>query len=215
MTHDELIEKLAADTKAIRKPAGAGVSTAAWVGCSILTLGAVFATVLTLRNDLNSMAGRLWFLLNLFSLVAVFVFACYAGFVSAIPGRPKPLKALLAVQLALLGFFLTLIPSLLHMPLENSFRVGLSASGLKCSCALALLGVVPALLLFFAVRRLASVKPSKTARMIGLAMGAMGAFGLSFDCMVPNPVHIIVYHGLPILLLGVVGMLAGDRIQRW
>ncbi len=215
MSHKDLIEKLAAEASVVKRPLGAGISTAVWVGCSILLLAAAFATVLTLRNDLSSVAGRVWFLLNLLSLVAVFIFASYAGFVSSIPGRARPVKALAAVQLALLGFFLTLIPSLLHMPFENSFRLGINLSGLKCTCALALLGVVPALLLFFAVRRLAPVDRSSTAKMVGLAMGAMGAFGLSFDCMVPNAVHILVYHGLPIVLLGLAGVLVGDKILRW
>ena len=188
----DVIERILKKAAPIKGPVGASLSTMVWVACSLLAIAVTFASTLVLRSDLTGLTTQIWFVANMAALAAVFVFASYAGFVSALPGRPQPWVVLLALQLALLVFFLTLMPSILHLDWASGLRLGLSVGGLRCSCTLAALGIIPGLLLYFSLKRLAPVNPGRTASMIGLAMGAMGAFGLGLDCMVMTSWFIMV-----------------------
>lgn len=78
-----------------------------------------------------------------------------------------------------------------------------------------ILGLPAFLGLFWVVRAAAPVSASGAGFALGIAAGAIGAFGYSFGCDVDVPTTVAFRYGTAILISGALGGLLGRFLLRW
>lgn len=69
--------------------------------------------------------------------------------------------------------------------------------------------------LVFWLKRGAPSSPRRAGLLAGVASGAAGVVAVSLHCPYNDLVHIGIWHGLTVVVLGLVGLLAGPRLLRW
>ena len=219
---NSLIDRLSTDLKPVRPALPPVRATLLWVFFSALGTLALFATVLHFRTNWEAASARITFWLCLGSLLATMTGCAAAAIRSGLPGRSRSARSELLGPLAFAFFFGSLAFDLFATPARGS-ALGASLlvegldprSGMHCSFTVMFLAIVPALLLAWRLRTTAPTEPRKAGLWAGLAAGAAGAFGLAFCCPSENPVHLLIWHGLPVLALSLLGGLIGQRLLRW
>jgi hypothetical protein len=92
---------------------------------------------------------------------------------------------------------------------------GLEMNGDQCLAFGLLWGLLTATALTLWLRRGAPAEPRRAGLMTGVAAGSAGIFAVSLYCPHSDLVHIGVWHGLTVVLAGLVGRLAIPRLVRW
>lgn len=174
-----------------------------WVAAGVFFLGA--------RGDLEAAGGRTHYRLTLGALLAVLYAGALLALRLSLPGRSMPRSLRLFPPLALLSLHLVL--ALYTLPAGSTPGDGVMG-GHPCTLKLLALGLVPGLLLFAVLRRLAAVSPGEAARQAVLAAAAAGAFGLTLHCAFDHGVHLVLYHGLPLVVFSFI-LRGTGRWLRW
>ena len=207
---EALIAELAAAATPIARPGKTHGNAALW-----LAAAAVITIVLTVMDGplrpgaLAALSRAPQFLLESMLGAAAIVTLGLGAFQSGIPSTTPMLRAA-ALPLAALAAWV-------GMYLYGMIDPALAPSmvGKRAHCWLEALAYgLPGLLLgCVALRRLWPLHGAWSGALLGLASGAMPALIMQFACMY-DPLHIIKYHLLPGLALGVVGAVVGARLLR-
>ena len=65
------------------------------------------------------------------------------------------------------------------------------------------------------MRKAAPMQPGRTGFALGIAAGAIGAFGYSLGCLTDEPAIVAFRYGSAILATGVVGLVMGWFFLKW
>lgn len=76
-------------------------------------------------------------------------------------------------------------------------------------------GLLTAGALVFWLRRGAPAQPDRAGLLTGVAAGSAGVFAVSLYCPHSELIHIGIWHGLTVVIAGLVGRLAIPRLIRW
>lgn len=87
---------------------------------------------------------------------------------------------------------------------------GYSCLGMGC-----VVGLLTAATLVFWLRRGAPSSPRRAGLLAGVASGAAGIVAVSLHCPYNDLVHIGIWHGLSVIVMGLAGLLAGPRLLSW
>jgi hypothetical protein len=85
---------------------------------------------------------------------------------------------------------------------------------LDCMMTTAILGAVPVLLAAWVMRRSFVTAAGWRTALMGVACGALATTAISLVCANEDAGHVLVGHGAAILVLGVLGAIAGSRLAR-
>ena len=83
-----------------------------------------------------------------------------------------------------------------------------------CVRKVAFAGAVPAVLAIVLIQRAAPIEPRWTALLGVLAAGAAGALTSEMACSIQSPIHILLWHLLPIAVFALVGAVIGGLLWR-
>ena len=92
---------------------------------------------------------------------------------------------------------------------------GLGMTGVNCMIGGLGWGLLTASALVLWLRRGAPSRPDRAGMLTGAAAGAAGIFAVSLYCGHNDLLHIGVWHGLTVVLAGVLGRLAIPRLIAW
>lgn len=145
-----------------------------------------------------AIVSGLWFLLN----SALFAFTAT---VVGLPGRKKQRL----VMVISLSAYILLIVVLLGFAF--AFKSSINLSGAECIVGVIALSVMPLILFYSIVRKLAPTSPQIMGLLLGLSACRLGAFGLGFSCSDDNPLHLLA----PTIIVGTIGAWAGKRVFKW
>jgi hypothetical protein len=206
-SRQELLDRLARDLPPAPPAPSAEVRAVAWGSVSALILGA--ALMIAPHGPLVSP----W--LSFAALAGLSLVSAWAALESARPGsEPSGLHQFWRWLLAA-DFVGVLLWQALASDDPGRFAPLGEWAGLHCTVTAIGLGLLPGLALAWLIRREAPTEPGKTGRLLGLAMAAAGAAALAFCCRDGRAMHVLLWHGLPLVLVAVLGWAAGRRILRW
>ncbi len=219
---NSLIDRLSTDLKPVRPALSPVRATLLWVFFTALSTLALFAAVLHFRTNWEGVSDRVTFWIALSSLLATMFGCATVAIRSGLPGRVRSATSELLGPVAFAFFCGSLAFDFFASPVQSSplgaslLLKGLEPrSGMHCSLTVLFLAVLPALLLAWRLRKTAPTEPKQAGCWAGLAAGAAGAFGLAFCCPSENPVHLLIWHGLPVLSLALLGGQFGQRLLKW
>ncbi len=93
--------------------------------------------------------------------------------------------------------------------------VALDMGGIACMGFGIMVGLITATMLTLWLRKGAPTNPQRAGLLTGVASGSAGIFAVSLHCPHSNLLHIGIWHGLTVVLMGVIGMWVGPRLIRW
>ena len=206
MNTDELISRLVADARPVRRVLDPTRRASLWVAVSLVcvVLGVLHFGP---RDD----AADAWYatavLLRLGLLAATMWLAVVTSFRLSVPGFDGrvfsrwwpiiPLSVLVAMSSG----------ELVAAAMTGSAGAPLFAW--SCVRKVATVGAIPAVLSILLIRRAAPLEPRWAALLGVLAAGAAGALTSELACPIRAPVHILLWHVMPVVVSAAIGAVAG------
>lgn len=206
MRTEQLIDRLVADAEPVRpllSPARRAVLWSVIAGICV-TLGVLH---FGLRRD----AAEAWYstgvVLRLLLLAATTWLAVVTAFRLSVPGHD--LRAWSRWwPLALLGVLVAAVAAEVVMGVAAG-GAGSPLMAWRCVRKAAFVGAVPAILAIVLIHRASTLEPRWTALLGVLAAGAAGALTSELACPIHAPMHILLWHVLPVAAFAAVGALLG------
>jgi hypothetical protein len=212
METNELIQRIAANSVAVRPLPAPWIRVALWLAISVPYVAAI-VLVNPMRAGLAQAMSDQQFLIEQGAILATVLAAAVAAFCSTIPGYNRKILFLpllpLAVWLASLG--------------EGCVRdwVERGADGLRlrpdwgCLPSAALIGVIPAIAMVFMLRKGAPLFPRVTIALGALAVAALGNFGLRLFHVGDASIMVLFWHFGGVALLAVLAAGVGRQVFHW
>lgn len=204
---DDIIDRLAREGIAAQ-PFGAGrfagIIAAGCALCLVLlaaTLGAPFAAL--------PEVGGAPYAMKLAFAISVAGIGTAAAFAAAVPGLAtgRPLL-LLAVP-----FLAAAVMAVLEIAASEPAWPG--GTWTRCLAAIVILGSGVFYAIIYAMRRLAPTRPRVAGGAGGIAAGGVAASAYAAWCPETTALFLLNWYALPIMALGLFGVLAGPRLLRW
>lgn len=207
---ERLADELVRDLRPVRRVLTPGMRTVVWLGLEALVLG--YVLLVEAQPGVGSLFTMPGFVLEFVGFVAAAAALAMLAFRSGVPGeRPGgAVRALAAVA------FLVAAVHVVTLPLRTEGSLGEFLAGRSCATHMALLAVVPWLVMLVALRRTA---PFRGAMSGALAAGAASLMAFAFmriSCPTEDVLHVVTWHGLPIVAALVVSAVVGALwLPRW
>jgi hypothetical protein len=214
MTHDEhhraLVRWLAAEVKPKRPLWSVGVRLGLWM---VLEVGVLAWVATHTRNDFMQKLQQPVYAIEVLFVVAAAIISAALALRSAIPGRAlRASEATLATVLVLAG---TLLVAAVE-PIDAATSLGgFVRVGLPCAYGIGIFAALPLLLLWWMVRRGASMRGALSGLLAGAGASFYSFAMLRLECPIDEPLHILAWHLLPALALTALSTLAGSRWLRF
>jgi hypothetical protein len=210
---DDLIVQIAADARPVRVLPAPSVRFARWA-LAMVAFVALGVVMIGLRPDVSSAIGDPAFIVRLLTTVLAALLAAASAFAMSVPGAERsPIQHLL--PLAALSAWAVFLLVLLTGGGNPSQRLLAWPINWPCGVKITGLAIVPGCALFAMLRRAAPLRPTWNAVLAALAAAALGAAATQFSCPVDDPAHQLVGHVLPVVILSILGALAGRRSMDW
>lgn len=204
----EFIKQIVSNHKAIKTVISVKKRLAIWF-ISIILFSLFALNFNILRDDLSILMLDFKFALASLSLLGSSISLAYLALLLGNPGKNLThSKNLIYLNLLLLLVALSLTFYLHPKPFSQSKLI----SSIHCSSSLIFISLVPGFILYL-LMRVASVQDSLLASFVlFLAAGSFAAFILQMSCLADSPMHVFLYHLLPILLLGSIGIVTAKKL---
>lgn len=207
MKTETMIHELAKQGQPVKRVGPPIARFCRWAAVASLCV-AVGVAVFGFRADLESVSRSPIFLLQAALTLALGALSALSAFILSVPDKAKPW--LNVVPLATLGLWAVVLLAMLV--LGDGAKAGF---GVTCVRDILVLGLPPGALLYFMLRRAAPLKVGMVGVLAALGVAALGALGTQFICRNDDPLHILVWHYVPVLILGVIGIWLGRLLFRW
>jgi hypothetical protein len=201
--HSELVGKLAGNLKPVRRLWPVGVRAGLWLVLEALIVAWV---MLHTPNDFMLKLHRPAYPLEIVFFALAAIYSCVLALRVAIPGRvvARSDVAMPAI-LVIVGIALLLSqPPRTDYALNQFLRVGE-----RCAWYTLLFGALPWAGLWWAVKRAAPTRGAAAGALIGSAALLFSFAVMRLGCPIDEPVHLIIWHLMPVVFVVVLSTLAG------
>lgn len=201
----DLIHDLAQQGHPIRPTPRCIVRFTWWAAISVLcvTVGIVHGV----RSDLSAELQSGLFISQAALAFGLAVTSASSALHLSVPGRANRLHTLIPACLLLAGAVLLIGPLLFAGHVDPG-------PGLHCARNVVALTLIPCFLLYVILRAAAPLRSSLVGFLAALAASSLGYVATRFVCHVDDPLHVFVWHYLPVLGLSVLGGILGRTAFR-
>ena len=202
---DQLIDRLVADASPVRRLVDPRRRAALWAAIALVCVG-LGVTFFGARLAVAGPATLIPFLVRLGLLAATMWLSVVTAFRLAVPGEDQRAWTRWW-PLLLLGALIAVVAAELVLV----WIVGETGSPLRawtCVRKLTVVGAVPAVAAMVLIRRAAPLDPVWTALLGLVAAGAAGALTSELACPIRMPMHVMLWHVLPIVAYAAIGTAA-------
>jgi hypothetical protein len=207
---DELVATLAQDATAVRPAPHPFVLSLQWIGVATAYL-AVSLTFSGLRPDLLEKFHSFWFDVEILSLLSIFIITSLSAAMLAFPDLHQ--KRLLAFA-PILPFTLLLAVMFFSWRADNP-PAPLPVHSFECTLSITLMALLPAVGTFYSMRKYASTHYRLAGAVALLSAFSVGALWLRLHEVNDSIVHVIEWHYLPMLAIGLLGLWLGKVLLKW
>jgi hypothetical protein len=201
MQTDALIRALVADARPVRRLLPAARRCVLWLG-GAFSLVSASLLLQGVRADLGARSRDGFFLLDNAALLAIFMLGARSAFRLSVPDQER-LPSTLAAPLAACAGWLGLV--LVQGALAPVFFEASARPGFLCIERVLTLGALPLGAAWAMLRAAAPERRGWTGFCAALSAFALGTFGMQLRCPIDRPVHVLLWHCVPMLLLGILG----------
>lgn len=209
---EDTIERLAAENKPAT-PCPCPVSnTIGWAAIFAVTLALPFLALPPRADIAVQLRDPLFIFESLVLGLVILGAACSAVWLSFPDYRNQ--RWVTWLPLPLTALYLTVLGVRLFILDPNVIALDY-AHGIDCCFIIVLLALLPGAVLFLMMRRYATVHPRLAGGLALMASAGIGHLALRFTEANNSAAHLLVWHIVPILLLGGIGAWLGRKILSW
>ncbi len=214
MKTDDLINQLGKQCKPVKPLRSPLMRAMLWL--FVLGISMIAGIVIVgLRHDFMDMLMHPIFVLEMTSLLVAGICATIATFQLSIPcDRVAPvIWALLTISAVLM--LSRMVICFIYATPKGLAAYFNSTVGLPIISKALAMSAIPAALLFWFLKKGAPVRSGLTAVAGLLALASFAGLGCRSICPMNDPAYIIVWQGLPLMVLILIGLLLGRSALRW
>ena len=198
MATNDVIDRLVRDLAPVSPLPLPAVRLWRWVAAAA-ALGAAVVAGLGRRGDLGVALFTQPFQAHALFLILAAVSSAAAALALAIPGEPLRPWRRAAPIVALTAWVAWLAGEL--MPIAAAGGAVWPVAGWGCVAKAFLVGVSPGLILAVMIRRGAPVDTRGVLTFAALAAAAVGALGVELTCPLTGPMHLLLWHAGPVMVV--------------
>lgn len=207
---ENLIDRLARDAAPVNPAPHPFMLSLGWVtGAAIYLVVSLWLS--GLRPDLAQKLQEPWFVAELAALALLFVAASLSAAVLAFPDLHQMRKAAWAPA----GLFALFVAIILFAWRADAPPAPLPMHSFECTASITLFSLLPAVWTFFSMRRFASTHYRWAGSIALLSAFSVGALWLRLHELNDSIIHVIQWHYLPMLGIGLIGWWLGKRVLKW
>jgi len=209
---DQLIEQLVREARPVSRRLSSAQRATLWAAVALLCVAGGLAHF-GVRRDIADAWRTTDLLLRVVLLASTAWLAVLTAFRLSVPGGDTRAWSRL--------WPLTMLLVLVAVGTAEVFyaaAVGDAGSPLRawtCARKVAFTGTVPAVLAIVLILRAAPLEPTWAATLGVLAAGAAGALTSELACPIRTPMHILLWHILPVALSAGLGLAVGNAVLVW
>lgn len=207
---EELVDRLARDAAPVKPAPHPLMLSLTWVAGAAVYL-VVSLWISGLRPDLMQKLHEPWFVAEMVSLALIFIATSLSAAVLAFPDLHQMRKAALAPA----GLFALFVVILFFAWRADVPPAPLPVHDFECTASITLFSLLPAAWTFLAMRRFASTHYRWAGSVALLSAFSVGALWLLLHELNDSVIHVIQWHYLPMLGIGLVGWWLGKRLLKW
>ncbi|MEZ4815550.1 MAG: NrsF family protein [Bdellovibrionota bacterium] len=207
MKTDDLISKLSSEHKRVEVLPPFWKRYLRW---SLISVLCVFTGVslVGIREDWVELFKSTSMLLQNLAILLGALLASALALLLSVPGSEKNKLLRYLVPLPFVLWAIVLLVRGLEAP---SFYPGIA---MGCAAEIFSLGFIPGILLLVIVRRGATLHRGKASFFVFMAAAALGAFGAQFSCHNDDPFHLLFWHFMPVLIIGILGVALAKKLLK-
>ncbi|MFZ2161423.1 MAG: DUF1109 domain-containing protein [Sideroxyarcus sp.] len=207
---EQLIKGLSKEAQPVNPAPHPYLLSLQWIGAAALYL--IVTLALTgLRPDWRASLDDIWFAAEIVTLFALFIVTALSAALLAFPDlHQKRLLAYAPVVPAVL--FVAVILSAWY---ADNPPAPLPEHSIECTCSILLTMLLPALWTFYSLRRYASTHYRLAGSIALLSAFSVGALWLRLHEVNDSIAHVVEWHYLPMLSVGVLGLWLGKVLLKW
>ncbi len=208
MEKQELLSKLTDDLKpAPETTLGLRARILCWLATMIIvTIVGVLASGKTI--DLAMMLESPRYLIECVSILFASISAGVLALLLSSPGQKTQRFTVTAFGASIVwiaSVVIAFVQQLDAFATVNDLHTG----GLICSQEVLLFSIIPALVLLGLIRFGSPLHGKLIGTLLLFSAGAVGMLGLQFTCSADGPIHLMVYHVIPVVGLALIGWMLG------
>ena len=207
---DELINKLAQDTATVKRAPHPFVLSIEWVVIAAFYL-AVSLMISDARHDLMPKLHDTWFAAEIAALTGVFITTALSAALLSYPD----LHQMRRYALAPFASFALFAAVMFFAWRADSPPAPLPVHGMECTLSITLLALLPAAWTLYVMRRFASTHTHWAGAIALLFAFSIGALWLRLYEQTDSIAHVIEWHYLPMIGIGIIGMWLGKVVLKW
>ena len=207
---EDLIDKLAQDTAAVKPAPHPYMLSLKWVGASAIYL-AVSLAISGLRPGLTEKFHEPWFAAEIATLLGIFIATSLSAALLAFPDLHQKRGAAFA---PVLTFALFLLVIFFAWNADNP-PAPMPTHSFECTLSITLVSLLPAAWTFYAMRQYASTHYRLAGGIALLSAFSVGALWLRLHEVNDSVIHLIQWHYLPMLVFGLIGLWLGRVLLKW
>jgi hypothetical protein len=200
--HRELVEKIAGRVIPVRRLWPASVRLGLWL---VIEAAMLLLVATHTRNDFMLKLRRPAYFAEVMLFGTAAIQMAFLALKSAVPGR---FSGGYSVPIAMAAAGTVLLFSF-QPDMGHSLR-RFVAAGTPCACNTFLLGALPLAALWFALRRGAPTRGTASGALAGAAALLFSFALMRLGCPIDDPLHLIVWHLGPVLIVIALASLAGS-----
>lgn len=207
---EELVASLAADAAPVKLAPHPLLLSLAWVAGATVYLTASL-WISGLRPDLMHALHGTWFVAEMAALALLFVATSLGAAVLAFPDLHQMRKTAVAPA----GLFALLVAILFLAWRADVPPAPLPVHSFECTLSITLFSLLPAAWTFFSMRKFASTHYRWAGSVALLSAFSVGALWLRLHELNDSIIHVVEWHYLPMLLIGLAGWWLGRALLKW
>ena len=207
---DELINKLAQDSAPVKHAHHPFLLSIEWIAVALFYL-AVSLMVSGVRHDLWADLHHFWFAAEIAALVAIFITTSLSAALLSYPDLHQKQRIVFAPAVAFVLFALVMLFAW-H---ADSPPAPLPMHSFECTISITLVSLLPVAWIIYVMRKYASTHSQWAGGIAFLFAFSIGALWLRLYEMNDSIRHVLIWHYLPMIAFGLLGMWLGKRLLKW
>lgn len=207
---EELVASLARDAAPVKPAPHPFTLSLVWVVAAAVYLVASL-WISGLRPDLMQKLSEPWFVMEVAVLALIFIATSLSAAVLAFPDLHQMRRSALAPA----GLFALFAVILFFAWRAEVPLAPLPMHSYECTASITLLALLPAFWTFLSMRRFASIHSRWAGSVALLFAFSVGALWLRLHELNDSIIHVVQWHYLPMLGIGLVGWWLGKGFLKW
>jgi hypothetical protein len=207
---DDLVARLAQDAAAVKPAPHPFKLSSQWMGAAAAYV--VLSLALSgVRPDLAEKFHSLWFVAEIVMLLGIFIVTSLSTALLAFPDLHQKRR----LAFAPIAAFILFIAVMFFAWRADSPPSPLPVHSFECTLSITLMTLLPALWAFYSLRKYASTHYRLAGSAALLSAFSVGALWLRLHEQTDSITHLVAWHYLPMLGIGLAGLWLGKLVLKW